>query len=261
MDNSERGGKPFGGERLSRVINILVRTLVALFLWPFYLPRAVGNHRPPSEDGCVLIANHHNFLDPIFITFFFTSRRLCFIAKKEIYNAKLLGRILQAFGSIPLDRSISDLQASKLILSKIVQKKIVGLFPQGTRVPAGEAVSVEPHAGLIYYAIRREIPIIPVGIDPRYRFLGRPRYVFADSVVLRLREGEKLNPSEQRMVAHEIMRRLYALAGLSYVRGDNRENERLFNRKIEIAVLGAPQDRKTDAPSFASLTSDGDEQK
>ncbi len=246
--------KPFGGEKFSRFLNIFVRILVAIFVWPFLLPRAYGNRAVPSDKGCLLIANHHSLFDPIFITFFYTSRRLCFIAKKEIYNTKWLGRILQAFGSIPLDRSTSDIQASKAILSEILNKKIVGLFPQGTRVPIDDLTSIEPHSGLIYYSIRREIPIIPVGIDPRYRLFGRPRYMFADSVILKLREGEKLNQAEQAMVAHEVMRRVYALAGLHYARDDSAENEELFNRKIEIQSIESPKNSRKKVPSFASLS-------
>lgn len=229
--------KPFGGEPFSKFLRGVIRLLVAVFIWPFYLPRAEGSREEPSDGGCILVANHHNFFDPIFITFYFRSTRLCFIAKKELYNAKLIGRILKAFGAIPLDRSSSDMQASKLIISEIANKKIIGLFPQGTRVPIGEEISSDPHFGLIHYAIRRDIPIIPVGIDPTYRFFGRPRFVFADSILLRLKDGEKLNPDEQTMVAHDVMRRVYALAGREYPRKDNVENEKLFLRKIDVMPL------------------------
>jgi len=229
--------KPFGGEPFSKFIRGVIRLLVAVLIWPFYLPRAEGNRDEPSDGGCILVANHHNLFDPIFITFYFRSKRLCFIAKKELYNAKLIGRILKAFGAIPLDRSSSDLQASKFIISEIANKKIIGLFPQGTRVPIKKEISSDPHFGLIHYAIRRGIPIIPVGIDPTYRLFGRPRFVFADSILLRLKDGEKLNPSEQTMVSHEVMRRLYALAGRDYPRKDNVENEKLFLRKIDVIPL------------------------
>ncbi len=234
MAKRDQQKKPFGGEPLSKFLRILIRVLVAILIWPFFLPRAEGSRKAPPEEGCLLIANHHNFFDPIFIHFYFTSLRLCFIAKKELYNAKLIGRILKAFGAIPLDRSSTDLQASKLIISEIAGKRIVGLFPQGTRVRIKDKITSDPHFGLIHYAIRRAVPIIPVGVDPRYRLFGRPRFVFGDTILLRLKDGEKLNPEEQIMVSHEVMRRLYALAGREYPRNGNEKNEELFRRKIDV---------------------------
>ncbi|HHW94025.1 MAG TPA: 1-acyl-sn-glycerol-3-phosphate acyltransferase [Clostridiaceae bacterium] len=237
MAKEDHQKRPFGGELLSKFIRIVIRFLVAILIWPIYLPRVEGCREEPSEGGCLLFANHHSFFDPIFITFYFRSRRLCFIAKKELYNARIIGRILKAFGAISLDRSASDLQAGKFILSELNNKKIVGLFPQGTRVSLDDLTSPEPHDGLIYYAIRRGIPIIPVGVDPRYRLFGRPRFVFADSVILKLRDGERLNPTEQGMVANEVMRRIYALVGLEYARKDRAEIEELFRQKIEVVPL------------------------
>ncbi len=244
MGKGDRHKEPFGGEPFSKVIRVFLRLLVTIIVWPLFLPRVEGCREEPSDDGCILIANHHSLLDPIFITLLYKSSRLCFIAKKELYNAKLIGRILKAFGAIPLDRSASDLQASKHIISEIANKKIIGLFAQGTRTSVEEKISSDPHSGLIYYAIRRGIPIIPVGVNPRYRLFGRPRFVFADSVILKLRDGERLNPKEQDMVAHEVMRRIYALAGLYYAHEDNAENEELFRRKIEIIPLKSRADRE-----------------
>ena len=242
MGKEDRHKKPFGGEPLSRVIRIILRLLVTILVWPFFLPRVEGCREEPSDEGCILIANHHHLFDPIFITLFFKSVRLCFIAKKELYNMKLIGWILKAFGAIPLDRSVSDLQASKHIISEIANKKIVGLFPPGTRVSLDQPLPAELHSGLSYYAIRRGIPIIPVGINPTYRLFGRPRFVFGDSVKLSLREGERLNPEEQDMAANEVMRRIYALAGLKYAHKNNAENEELFCRKIHVRPLESRAD-------------------
>lgn len=237
MAKREHQKKPFGGDGFSKFIRFFFRLLVAILILPFYWPRVEGNREVPSEDGCILVANHHSFFDPVLITFFYRSTRLCFIAKKELYNTKLIGRILKAFGAIALDRSSSDIQASKFIISEIADNKIIGLFPQGTRVSIDEEITSDPHFGLIHYAIRRDVPIIPVGIDPRYRLFGRPRLVFGDGIVLRLKVGEKLNQKEQIMVAHEVMRRVYALAGREYPRMGNDDNEKLFRRKIDVIPL------------------------
>ena len=192
---------------------------------------------PPEGQGCILIANHHNLLDPIFITRFYKSERLSFVAKQELYSMKLIGRILKAFRAIPLDRSIADIRASKLILSQIKAGRVVGIFLQGTRLKLEDAAKVEPHASLLNYAIRRGIPVLTVGIDPRYRLFGRPRYVFAPPARYQLKGTEALSRPEQVALAREVMRRIYAMVDLPYDYEGSEANRLFFERHIEILPL------------------------
>ncbi|NLA81552.1 MAG: 1-acyl-sn-glycerol-3-phosphate acyltransferase [Clostridiaceae bacterium] len=227
-----------GGDRLSRVINRVIRILAALILWPFFLPRAQGKRlEPPPGQGCILIANHHHLLDPIFITQLYKSDRLSFVAKQELYSMKLIGRILKAFRAIPLDRSTADIRASKLILSQIKAGRIVGIFLQGTRVKLADAAKLEPHASLLYYAIRRGIPVMSVAIDPRYGLFGRPRYIFAPPVLYKLKEAETLKREQQEAIARELMRRIYAMADLPYVYEGMEANQVFFEETIEMTPL------------------------
>ena len=227
-----------GSDRLSRFIIWIVRLLVTLFLWPVFLPKAEGGRFEPEEEGCILIANHHHILDPIFITFFYQSARLSFVAKQELYRMKLIGRILKAFQAIPLDRSTADIRASKMILGQIKAGRVVGIFLQGTRVKLAEAASVIPHAAILYYAIRRGIPVLPVAIDPRYRLFGRPRYLFDPPARYELRNRKPLDRQEQEAVAREFMRRLYERVGLAYDYEGAEENRALFEERITIRPLG-----------------------
>ena len=41
--------KPFGGEPFSKFLRGVIRLLVAVFIWPFYLPRAEGSREEPSD--------------------------------------------------------------------------------------------------------------------------------------------------------------------------------------------------------------------
>ena len=220
MAPNESGGQDevelAGADWFSAWIRAVGRFLFAILLWPVFLPKRAGQRVEPEGEGCILIANHHHILGPIFLNFLYPSKRLSIVAKQELYRMKLIGRILKAFRAIPLDRSIADIRASKLILSQIRAGRVVGIFPEGTRIKAEEAGTAELHASIFVYAIRRGIPILPVSIEPRYRLLGRPRYTFGWPVRYGLRGTESLSREEQEGIAREMMRRIYAAAGLPY---------------------------------------------
>lgn len=205
-----------GQDACSTWIRGIVRGLVTLLVWPLFWPRVSGSRMEPEGEGCILVANHHHVLDPIFITYFFPTRRLSMVAKQELYRMKLIGRILQAFHTIPLDRSAADIRASKRILSQIKAGRVVGIFPEGTRVRPEGAAQAELHTPILIYAVRRGIPVLPVSVEPRYRLFGRPRYTFGHPVRYRLKEGIVLTRQEQEGIAREMMRRIYEEAGLAY---------------------------------------------
>ncbi|NLB50882.1 MAG: 1-acyl-sn-glycerol-3-phosphate acyltransferase [Clostridiaceae bacterium] len=221
-----------GNDKFAAWIRGTVRVLAALFLWPVYLPRRQGQLMEPEGEGCILIANHHSILDPIFVTFLYPSPRLSIVAKQELYRMKLIGRILKAFRSIPLDRSIADVRASKLILSQIKAGRVVGIFPEGTRVKPQEAATAQLHASILIYAIRRGIPLLPVSIQPRYGFLGRPRYIFSQPVRYGLNKSGAPSKEEQEAMARELMRRIYQGAGLDYNHPKEEEYRKIFEELV-----------------------------
>lgn len=225
--NTELGENAF-----SSFIRGFTRVLVTLLVWPIFLPKRAGKRLEPVDEGCILIANHHHILDPIFITYYFPSPRLSFVAKQELYRMKLIGRILKAFRTIPLDRSSADIRASKLILSEIKAGKVVAIFPEGTRVKPDTAATAPLHESILIYAIRRGIPVLPVSVRPRYKLFGRPVYTFGQPVRYQMKGGETPGKDIQEGIAREIMRRIYAQAGLTYDYLDHEYYRRLFDQQV-----------------------------
>ncbi|MDD3540292.1 MAG: lysophospholipid acyltransferase family protein [Eubacteriales bacterium] len=224
-------------EWVSKCLRGIARALVAVILLPFYWPKATGNLKGPKEEGCILIANHHSLLDPILMTYFFKSTRLNFVAKAELFRIPVIGRFLRAFHSIPLDRNAADIKASKTILSEIKAGKMVGIFLQGTRVKLHEASKEQPHASILYYAIRRRIPVIHVSIDPRYHLFGRPRFLFGDPIRYLVNDKVALDKTEQDKVAREVMRLIYERVELPYEYDGWEENRLFYNQRIKTVPI------------------------
>lgn len=217
-----------------RFVNKAIRFLVRMLLVPWFLPKVIGHRKPAVPGKAILFANHHHMCDPLFITLFYKTDRLSFVAKKELYCIPGVQTILDAFHSIKLDRQVTDMHAAKSILKALRMDQIVGLFMQGTRVAADDITSAEPKEVLLYYAIRHRIPVILVGITPNYRLFGRPRFAFSDTLLMTMKNKSKLTPDEQTSIGHEVMRQIYQLGGLSYEPDGMDEHRAVFEREIEV---------------------------
>src|SRR3954447_17988072 len=85
----------------------IVRAILqpAITLW-FRLGR-FGREHVPSEGGVILAANHKSFLDP-FVIGCCVRRPVYFVAKRELFDRRWQGWLLNALGAFPVRRGESD---------------------------------------------------------------------------------------------------------------------------------------------------------
>ena len=126
--------KPIG----RKFADIVVR-LVRLLVWLYYSTiRVSGRGRIPPDGPVLYVANHANSLiDPVIIGLT-VKRRVRFLAKGPLFDTPLLGKLLEAFGMIPVFRSQDDraqLKRNFESLEKAAQAlaagESVGIFPEG----------------------------------------------------------------------------------------------------------------------------------
>jgi len=130
------------------------------------------------EGAFIMCPNHVSALDPIEIMSH-VNRRVYFMAKKELFSRKLVGKMLSALGAFPIDRGNADLAAMRTCFQLLKDGKPLGIFPQGTRAKAGKEVSM--HSGAALIAQRSMVPVVPVKIIGPYRkfhklqiYIGKP---------------------------------------------------------------------------------------
>lgn len=111
-----------------------VLKLFTLYSKTFYKYEVIGAENVPDEGNIILAANHKSALDPIFVSIAIKNREIATIAKKELFNNKLLGKILTKLHVIPIDRDNPGISSIKTILKKIKEGYAIGIFPEGTRV-------------------------------------------------------------------------------------------------------------------------------
>ena len=116
----------------------------------------------------VLIANHHHAMDPIVMAMLIPKKQIVFLAKKELGKTPLIANILTRLHCILVDRHNSDMEAMRACMKAIKMKKVLLIFPEGTRHHEGEMEQIENGTSLI--AMRSKAPVIPIYFDRKLSF-------------------------------------------------------------------------------------------
>ena len=127
--------------------------------------------RLDADAPYVLIANHQHALDPLAMAIFIPGRQICFLGKKELGANKLVNRILTSAHVILVSRGDTDMAAMRNCMKAIRMKKILLIFPEGTRHHKGQMEEIQNGTSLI--AMRSGAPIIPMYIDRKLSFFRR----------------------------------------------------------------------------------------
>lgn len=115
----------------------------------------------PLHGPMILVANHINFLEvPVMIPHL-EPRPVSAIAKRESWDNPLFYFLFNVWDLIPIDRGMVDREAFRLAVCALDQNKILAISPEGTRSKTGRLLQGKP--GVVALALRRDVPIIPVG--------------------------------------------------------------------------------------------------
>ncbi len=96
-----------------------------------------GKEHIPSEGGVLLCSNHISNFDPPLLGAFI-HRQVRYMAKKELFDKKGIGKLLKGLGAFPVKRGGSDRESLRTALRILKEGDMVGLFPEGTRSKTGE---------------------------------------------------------------------------------------------------------------------------
>ena len=188
-----------------RIACALIRLGNALWLNITY----VGMENIPSEGGVVLCPNHVSWYDPLLVGA--PIRRVVhFLAKQELFKNKFFSWVLKKLVySVPVNRENVSIETIKTALKLLKSGEILGVFPEGTRVKENERV--EPLEGFVLFALKTKSPILPVHISGSFGFRGKVRVRYGELIYLDEFYGKKLKSEEMKVIAKEIMNKLYQL--------------------------------------------------
>lgn len=150
--------------------------------------RCVGRHNMEFDGGALVLSTHQSHFDPVLIGLSYNGR-MNYLARRSLFNNRLLGTVIYLLDAIELDRDRSGIAGLKETLKRLKGGKKVLVFPEGTRTSDGKIAPLKP--GFLAVARRSKVPLVPVAITGAYEALPRTSS-FPIRYPIRMAVGEKL---------------------------------------------------------------------
>jgi putative phosphoserine phosphatase/1-acylglycerol-3-phosphate O-acyltransferase len=143
---------------------------------PFFRPEAFpyarfdlqGLDHIPLTGPVLLVSNHRSYFDVAAIGLVAArlGRPVRFMAKQEVFNAPIVGRLARALGGIEVERGSGSSDPMRRAAAALRAGEVVIVLPQGT-IPRGEHFFdpvLHGHTGAARLAAETGAPVIPIGL-------------------------------------------------------------------------------------------------
>ncbi len=116
-----------------------VLAMVQPELIPYARFEFTGVDHLPDDGGCIIAANHRSYFDIVAIGLVMQElgRPARFLAKKELFDAPVVGQLVRAMGAIEVDRGSGSSNPLDQAVEALEGGEVVVILPEGT-IPRGE---------------------------------------------------------------------------------------------------------------------------
>ena len=177
--------------------------------------RVVGKENVPRNSACIIVANHVNLLDSPLLGISL-GRKVHFMAKEEMFDSPLIGFLASQFGAFPVGKGKLDRRAGRKAVELLARNQALIILPEGTRSKDGKLGPAYPGAALL--AVKRGVPIVPVGIAGTGRLTGKRWFLKRHRITINIGQpftltttSTKLNKEETRRLTDEVMKHIAKL--------------------------------------------------
>lgn len=170
---------------LFRLWSRLLRRIGILIVGPYikyrYKLKIVGkkNIKKVRKQGCMVTINHvHNFDNLLVGTKLLHHRKCYFITLKDNINMPFVGFLLRSLGGLPIPTSTKAMPAFEKSVNELLQKKkAILICPEASLWPYYRGVRPFKR-GAFRFAIKNDVPILPVVISFRRRLKKNKKYKY-----------------------------------------------------------------------------------
>ncbi len=137
---------------------LFIKVVKVLFNLLFKI-NVINLDRLPKDNNYIICSNHSSYLDPPLLIVFINND-INFIAKKELFKNFLISFFVKLYDSISVDRDNPNPITLKEAIKRLNSNKIVGIFPEGTRVKDLSKSKAYPGISILaYYTNKLVIPV------------------------------------------------------------------------------------------------------
>jgi len=186
-----------------------------------------GKENIPTKDiGMIVVANHSSYLDHFILggtIMRATQRMTYFLSKKEHFEGFWQKKWHEFLCAIPLDRQAGGKKGLKKAISELKKKKIIVIYPEGTRTLTGKLQKGKTGAARLTLAAK--VPVLPVSIRGTFDILPKGKWIpkakRAEVSVGKLMYFDKYYGKENdhktlRLVTTKIMKEIAKLSKKKY---------------------------------------------
>lgn len=123
-----------------------------------------GKENLPDEGPYIVASNHYSNWDPPILYYTLYPIIPYTMAKKELFKFFPINIILKSFYAFPIDRKNFKSSSLKLLDKLVQEKKVLLMFPEGTRTKNKDLSKIKIKPGTIYFALQYNLPVIPIHI-------------------------------------------------------------------------------------------------
>ncbi len=161
-----------------------------------------------TKGRCIICCNHISNFDPLILACF-TKRQISFMGKKELFKIPVLKSLIKWLNVFPVDRTGVTVSSMKHAVSILKEGKVLGIFPEGTRVKSYDENNAK--AGISMIANMADSLIVPVFIRSKYRLFGKIEVVFGEPTNYFEGIEGRINSEIHTQIGKKILKDIYSL--------------------------------------------------
>lgn len=211
--------------RFVQISYYILRKIVSPIVRLIWIKKVNGLENIPKKGPVILAFNHQSYFD--FISFIAVStRNIHYLSAEKFFSTKLWMPLMHLTGQIKVDRKCRDKRTvHNTVFEHLNSGKMIGIFPEGTRSHLEDEM-LYAFTGVAKYAIRGNVPVVPVGIQGAYEIMSRfdkwPKFKkiisinIGQPIYFEKYRNTKMNKKGYRILTDKIMMKIVELSNRQY---------------------------------------------